>query len=224
MEIHGSAVLVIGATGGFGAEVARELAARGARLALHGRDPARLEALGAELGAAALAADLRAPGAPARVVAWAAEALDGLDVVVNVAGVVAFGPVAELEEPVLRELVEVNLVAPALVARAAIPVLAEGGAIVNVSAIVAEQPTGGMAAYSAVKAGLSAFDAAMRRELRRAKVGVLDARPPHMETGLAARPIAGAAPRLATGRDPRHMAALLVDALAAGAPEVDWDA
>ncbi len=116
MEIHGSAVLVIGATGGFGAEVARELAARGARLALHGRDPARLEALGAELGAAALAADLRAPGAPARVVAWAAEALDGLDVVVNVAGVVAFGPVAELEEPVLRELVEVNLVAPALVA------------------------------------------------------------------------------------------------------------
>lgn len=222
MELTGARTLVLGATGGFGAEIARSLAARGAALAVHGRDRDRLAAIAAELDAAAVDGDLTAPGAPDRVVDAAAGALGGLDVVVMSAGAVAFGPVADLDEQVLRRVVDLDLVAPVLVARAATRHVGEGGAIVMVSAIVAEQPMAGLAAYSAAKAGLTAFDVAFRREMRRAKVRVLDARPPHMETGLANRPLAGDPPGLAEGRNPREVADELVAAIAMDGSLPDW--
>jgi hypothetical protein len=52
-------------------------------------------------------------------------------------------------------------------------------------------------------------------------VHVLDVRPPHTETGLAERPLAGEAPRLAHGRDPADIARRIIDALAADAAEAD---
>jgi cyclic-di-GMP-binding biofilm dispersal mediator protein len=70
-----------------------------------------------------------------------------------------------------------------------------------------------MAAYSASKAALTAFDAAAGRELRRAGVRVIDARPPHTETGLAERPAAGQPPKLPTGLDPDAVAARIVAAI-----------
>lgn len=222
MELTGARTLVLGATGGFGVEIARSLAARGAVLAVHGRDQARLEAIAGELGAVAVAGDLTEPGAPDRLVDGAAQALGGLDVVVMSAGAVAFGPVADLDEAVLRQVMDLDLIAPVLVARAATRHVGEGGAIVMVSAVVAEQPMAGLAAYSAAKAGLTAFDVAFRREMRRAKVRVLDARPPHMETGLAARPLAGDPPGLAEGRNPREVADELVAAIAMDGSLPDW--
>ena len=88
--------------------------------------------------------------------------------------------------------------------------------MVNVSAVVAEQPTAGMAAYSASKAALAAFDAAAGRELRRARIRLLDARPPHTETGLASHPVAGTAPTLPRGLDPAAVAARIVAAVENG--------
>jgi cyclic-di-GMP-binding biofilm dispersal mediator protein len=222
MEMTGSHALVVGASGGFGAEIARSLADAGATLAVHGRDSGRLDAIAAETGGAAIAGDLTVAGAPADVVGRAAEALGGLDVVVMSAGAVAFGPVADLDEEVLRRLVDIDLIAPILVAQAAARHLGEGGVIVNVSAVVADQPMAGLAAYSAAKAGLTAFDVAFRREMRRAKVRVLDARPPHMETDLAHRPLAGQAPGLAQGRDPREVADELVAVIGDPAAAPDW--
>lgn len=222
MELTGARTLVLGATGGFGVEISRSLAARGAMLAVHGRDQARLEAIADELGAIAVAGDLTSPGAPDRVVDGAAQALGGLDAVVMSAGAVAFGPVSDLDEAVLREVMELDLIAPVLVARAATRHLGEGGVVVMVSAVVAEQPMAGLAAYSAAKAGLTAFDVAFRREMRRAKVRVLDARPPHMETGLATRPLAGDPPGLAEGRNPREVADELVAAIAMDGSPPDW--
>ena len=73
-------------------------------------------------------------------------------------------------------------------------------------------------------AGLSAASAALGRELRRRGIRVLDARPPHTETGLATRPIAGTAPRMPTGLDPRVVAGTIVDAIAAGTRELPAEA
>ena len=70
-----------------------------------------------------------------------------------------------------------------------------------------------MAAYSASKAALTAYDAAAGRELRRAGIRLVDARPPHTETGLAERPLAGTAPRLPPGLDPDTVAARVIAAL-----------
>lgn len=222
MDMNGARAVVLGATGGFGAEIARSLATAGATLAVHGRDPARLQAISAEVGGHPIAGDLTEPGVPDAVVDEAAQALGGLDVVVMSAGAVAFGPVAELDEDVLRRVVDLDLVAPILVARAATRHLQKDGVIAQVSAVVADQPMAGLAAYSAAKAGLTAFDTAFRREMRRQGVRVLDARPPHMETGLATRPIAGEAPGLAQGRDPREVADELVAVIGGSAEAPDW--
>jgi short-subunit dehydrogenase len=225
LQIGGASGLVVGATGGLGSAVARELAGRGARLALSGRDEAALEGLARDIDAVALPADLTEPGAPAQVVGDAHSSLGELSLAVNAPGVVAFGEVAALEESVLRQLVEVGLVAPILLTRSFLAFAQEGAVIVNVSAIVAEMPTAGMAAYSGVKAGLSGFDQAAARELRRRKIRLLDVRPPHLETGFADRALAGEPPKLKEGLDPRAAARLIVDAMADDrAREVDWSA
>lgn len=217
-SVNGVSVLVAGATGGLGAPLARRLADAGARLTLVGRSPDRLAALGLH-GARLHPADLTAPCAPEAAVAAAVEAFGQLDGVVFAAGVVAFGPAVETDDATLETLVRINLLAPQRLVRAAYPhlhasaVAGRNPFVLNVSAVVAEQPMAGMAAYTASKAGLAAYDSAAGRELRRARIRLVDARPPHTETGLATRPIAGQAPTLPQGKDPDGVAARLIAAI-----------
>ena len=96
------------------------------------------------------------------------------------------------------------------------PALQPGGAIVNISGVIAETNLPGMAAYGASKAAVRAFDQALAREARRRNMRVLDARPPHTETGLAQHPLTGIAPRMPQGLAPAHVAAIICDALEAG--------
>ncbi|GAA2494280.1 SDR family NAD(P)-dependent oxidoreductase [Terrabacter carboxydivorans] len=215
-DLAAAHVLVLGATGGLGRAIARGLVASGARVSLSGRDGTRLQALADELGAGVVTTvvtDLTMPGGPAAVVAAAHEAAP-LTGVVNAAGVVAFGTVEDLDDDTLDEILLLDLVAPIRLARAALGIIPEGGFLAQVSAVVAEKAMPGMAAYSAAKAGLTAFDAALATELRRRRIRVLDVRPPHTETGLATRPLAGEAPRLPQGLDPEAVAARVVRALA----------
>lgn len=213
--ISGSHFLVIGATGVLGAAVARQLVAGGAQVTLSGRSAGKLNSLADELGASVagtIAADLTHPGAPAEIAAACGD-LDGL---VYAAGVVAFGPVAELDDETLDELLLVNLMAYIRLVRAATPQLRRDSVVVQISAVVAESPTAGMAAYSASKAALSAFGKALALEARRQGIRVLDVRPPHTETGLVNRAIAGSAPRLPQGKAPEAVAARILTAIADG--------
>jgi cyclic-di-GMP-binding biofilm dispersal mediator protein len=95
--------------------------------------------------------------------------------------------------------------------------------VLVISAVVAETPMAGMADYSASKAALSAWTRAAGRELRREGIRVIDARPPHTETGLAQHPIAGMPPRLPRGHEPAQVAQVLVDAVLDGSSEVPAD-
>lgn len=209
-SLRNLSVLVIGASGGLGAPISRRLAAAGARLTLAGRDRARLEALGLE--AALVTGDLRTAETAERSVAAAVEAYGRLDGVVVASGAVAFGPVGDLADDTLVDLFLVNTLAPIRLLRAALPHLTASARdkhspfVIHLSAIVAEQPAAGMAAYSASKGALTAFDAAAGRELRRAGIRLIDARPPHTETGLVTRALAGAAPRLPQGLAPDAVA------------------
>ena len=215
--LAGAHVLVVGATGGLGSAVSRALAACGASLTLAGRSADRLDALAGELAARVLStaqADLIDPDAPRRLVSQAHGAGGRLDGVVFAAGVVAFGEIADLDDDVLDQLMLVNLMAPIRLARAALGVLPAGGFLANLSAVVAEQPMKGMAAYSATKAGLTAFDRAAAAELRRRQIRVLDIRPTHTETGLADRSIAGPAPKLPRGAAPQDVAERIAAAIA----------
>ena len=219
-NIEGAHILVVGASGGLGSAISRELAARGARLTLSGRSSDRLSDLADELtGIAAgsvlavVAGDLVEPDFPRQLVEKAQAEPGGLTGVVFAAGVVAFGDVAALDDDVLDQLMLVNLLAPIRLIRAAADILPAGGFIAIVSAVVAELPTRSMAAYSAAKAGLTAFDKAAAAELRRRRIGVLDIRPTHTETGLANRPIAGKSPTLPPGNDPRRVAERIVQGI-----------
>ena len=207
---------VVGATGGLGSAVARALAQRGHRLVLAGRDRSGLEALARELpGSVAVVLDVRDPDAGEHLVAAIADGPERLDVLVNAAGIVAFATLADTPDIVVEELFLTNVIGPLWLVRRCLPLLQEsGGTVVHLSAVVAERPMAGMAAYSATKAALTAADAALAIELRRVGVRVLDVRPPHTETGLAGRPLHGRAPRLPPGLDPSDVARAIADAVA----------
>lgn len=219
-SLQHSVVAVVGASGGLGAPISRLLAERGAEVVLAGRDRARLGQVGLP-ASTAVTLDLRDPSAGDALVASVAEAHGRLDGVVVAAGVVAFGDLAETDDAVIEELFLTNVMGPLWLIRRVAPMLIESrGFLLNISAVVAEQPLAGMAAYAASKAALTAAGRALARELRRAGVQVIDARPPHTETGLAGRPLAGTAPRLRPGLRPGDVAGRLVAAVEAGEAEV----
>ncbi len=217
--LRDSHILIFGASGALGAELARQLVQAGAMLSLAGRSGPALDELAAELRQlsehcvlSVSVGELTAPEVPAAIVAAASEVhpLTGL---VFAAGAVAFGPATELEDDILDDLLLINLIAPIRVVRDGAGALTRGGFIAVLSAVVAERPTPGMAGYSASKAGLSGFLAAAGVELRRKGIRVIDLRPPHTETGLATRPIAGVAPLLPTGLSTGLVAARIVQAI-----------
>jgi short-subunit dehydrogenase len=224
MELDGARTLVAGATGVLGAALARALHAEGARSVLAGRDRGRLEALSAELGGAPVemfdALDLERCAA---VVDAAADTLGGLDLLVVAIGVATFGPAERTGDVVTEHLLTVNTMAPMALVRAAVPRLDGAGTVAVLSAILADVPTAGMAAYTASKAGLSAWLTALRLEQRRRGVTVFDVRPPHIETGLAERAIAGQAPPMRAGGTVQELTGLVVGGIREGHRELTYD-
>ncbi|NND03119.1 MAG: SDR family oxidoreductase [Acidimicrobiia bacterium] len=221
IELNGSRVLVLGGSGVLGGEIARKLRERKARVALAGRDEARLRDNAVAIGGIVptIVADLIESDGPQSVVDQAIQLLDGLDGIVNAAGTVAFGDVDELEDSVFYELIASNLTGPIRAIREAARRM-DGGFVVSISGLAAEMPVAGMAAYSGSKAALSFMARAMGRELRRKGIHVLDARPPHTETGLIHRSLAGEPPQLPKGLDPRDVAFTIIDALEHGRREL----
>lgn len=216
-QLAGAHVVVVGATGVLGARIAHQLAARGARVSAIVRDHTRLD--GASVSQYALA-DVSDHAALATAIASVAP-FDGF---INATGVVAFGNIAELSDSTIAQLFAVNAIAPLVMLREVAPHLPDGGFFVNLSGVVATQPVGGMAAYSASKAAAWAAVTAAARELRRRRIDVIDARPPHTETGLATRAIAGVAPKMPTGLTPDAVAARIVDAIQAGERDLPTEA
>ncbi len=218
-SLGGASIVVTGATGGIGRQIATQLAQRDARLTLTARDSAAVEALG--IDAAVIAADLRDATSGNAIVEAALAAHGRLDGIVNAAGIVAFGSLLETDDVVIEDLFLTNVLGPLWLIRAALPALTEAhGFVANISAVVAEQPLPGMVAYAASKAALTAASRALTRELRAAGITVTDARPPHTETGLATRPIAGVSPRLPQGLEPDAVARRIIAAIEAGEREV----
>ena len=208
-SLAGSVIAVIGASGGLGREICQRLEARRAIVVRVGRHEGDV------------IADLRDPAAAEAVIEFARSVHGRLDGVINAAGIVAFGDLVDTDDVVVEELFLTNVLGPLWMMRRVIPVLAEtSGFIVNISAVVAEAPMPRLVAYSASKAALAAAATALAREVRRQGVTIIDVRPPHTETGLAERPLAGTAPRLPTGLEPGAVAERIVLAVEAGETDV----
>jgi cyclic-di-GMP-binding biofilm dispersal mediator protein len=163
-----------------------------------------------------IAADLRSPAAAGDAVEEVVSRHGRLDIVVNAVGVVAFGDAVATSVDTVEEVFLTNTFAHVFLCQAALPAMGKGGVIVAVSGVVAEQNLPGMSVYGASKAAVRSFDEAFAREARRAGIRVIDARPPHTETGLATRAVAGTAPRFPQGLSPDTVASRIVAAIADG--------
>lgn len=155
--------LLTGAGSGIGAAVADRLHERGDELVLVVRSAERAAELEERYaGARTLVVDLADPGA---LDALALSDLGPLDSVHHVAGVVDLAPVADLDPVSLREQVQVNLVAPALLTRLVLPsVRAARGLVVFVNSSAGLSASAGWSAYAASKFGLRGFADALRAE------------------------------------------------------------
>src|SRR3954468_24442614 len=127
-EIRGRRILITGGSGGIGRCLAEQAARAGARLALVARSPDRLQEFAAPLrsrGAEthAIPADITNEADRERLLEAARERLGGLDVLVNHAGIAAWGHFATSDENVLRQIMEVNFFAPVELIRKAAPIL-----------------------------------------------------------------------------------------------------
>jgi NAD(P)-dependent dehydrogenase (short-subunit alcohol dehydrogenase family) len=159
-ELEGRAALVTGATSGIGRATALRFAAEGARLALVGRDAETLGAVAGEVragGAEAVEvqADVTVEAHARRGVETAVEALGGLDVLVNAAGIIANGTVETTQLSDWDEMMNVNLRSVFHLMQLAAPHLEKRpGNVVNVSSVTGLRAFPGVLAYCVSKAGV----------------------------------------------------------------------
>lgn len=166
MNVNGKLVVLTGAGGGIGSAMAASLAAAGARLILVARNATRLEALCGSLpgaGHRTVAADIVTGAGRAQVLAACG---DELDLLVNNAGVNYFGLLEQQGEQELRQMMDVNVIAPMLLTQSLLAQLQRnGGGVVNVGSGFGSIGFAGYCGYSASKFALRGFTEALRREL-----------------------------------------------------------
>jgi NAD(P)-dependent dehydrogenase (short-subunit alcohol dehydrogenase family) len=162
MSVQGKNVLVTGGTSGIGEAIARAYAAAGADVVITGRDAARGEQIAGELGARFIRADLQEIDDVQRL---AAE-VDHVDVLVNNAGAFPFGATHEVEGEVFDATYDLNVKAPFFLTGALAPRMAAngGGAVVNITTMVASFGLAGMALYGSTKAALTLLTKAWAAE------------------------------------------------------------
>lgn len=186
MQLKNARILLTGASGGLGRELARELAGAGAKLLLAGRDATRLSEIAALLGddCRIVRADLNRPEG---IAAAAGAARDfEVNMLINNAGIGSFGLYAEQHWPSVEQVLATNLEAPMRLTHALLPWLQSRpqAAIVNIGSTFGSLPFPGFAAYSAAKAGLRGFSQALRRELADSQVAVIHLAPRAIDTPL----------------------------------------
>jgi NAD(P)-dependent dehydrogenase (short-subunit alcohol dehydrogenase family) len=203
-DVNGKVVLVTGAARGIGAEAARVLAARGARLALVGLEPELLQRLQRELGAGHVwyEADVTSQEQLDTAVRRTVDDLGGIDVVVANAGIASYGTVRQLDPEAFRRTVDINLTGVFRTVHAALPhVVERGGYVLVVASLASFTPLGGLAAYNASKAGVEAFGLALRQEVAHLGVDVGVCHPSWIDTDM----VRGAMQDLSTFRRTREM-------------------
>lgn len=169
-DLSGRTALVTGAAGGLGFEIARALGRAGAKLIVHGRDPARIEAAAdrlrvAGIDAGTMIADLGDEQALAAAIEALIARVGPIDILVNNAGGRDRRPIESLDRAALRDLFEINMVAPFDLVRRLAPHMAGGGRIINITSIAGPIARAGDAGYTGAKGGLAALTRALAAEL-----------------------------------------------------------
>jgi 3-oxoacyl-[acyl-carrier protein] reductase len=192
----GQVAIVTGSTRGIGRATAELLAREGAHVLVHGRDPKLLEEVTEGLSGSGLAAcgDITLPEMPERLVQTATDAWGRLDVLVNNAGFTWDCRFTEMSDVHLQAMLDVHLVAPVRMLRAAAPYLLAGATdadvvrgrrkVVNVSSVAGTMGSAGQANYDAAKAALVGLTKGLAKEWGESGVNVNAVAPGFIDTRL----------------------------------------
>jgi 3-oxoacyl-[acyl-carrier protein] reductase len=188
-SLQGKVALVTGASKGIGAAIARELAARGAAVAVnYSGSQAAAEKIVAEIEAAggkaiAVQANLADPASIAPLVEAVATKLGPIDVLVNNAGIYEFGPLEAVTPEHFHKQFNINVLGLLLVTQAAVARFnSAGGSIINIGSVVGQMAPAHGAVYSATKGAVNTITVALSKELGPRKIRVNGLNPGLIET------------------------------------------
>jgi short-subunit dehydrogenase len=183
-------VIITGGSEGVGAATARLFAEAGANLLLVARNKKNLEAIATELRdktrVEIFAMDVSDPDACVDMFKKADFEFGRIDILINNAGYHKRGAFASVDAADLGKIIDVNLKAPIMLSRIALPYMrdAGGGAIINVGSLAGRTPVPNSATYAASKAGLRSLTYSLAEELGDAKIKVAVVSPGPIDTGF----------------------------------------
>ncbi len=170
-------ILLAGATGGIGRELARLLTGSGARLFITGRKEELLREIATECRLSEdclLAADLTDINGVKALKQAYEKVYPTVDILINLSGIGIIQSTENLEEADFMRTLQVNLYAPYMLTRAFLPVMKEAkkGLIIHVPGVLGKVPMAGAAAYSASKYGLVGMMQSIREEVKRTEIRI----------------------------------------------------
>lgn len=186
MQITNAIALVTGGSSGIGLATAQKLIAGGAKVAICGRDQAKLERAAADLGALGIHADVSVESDVVAMVRRVIDEFGDYNVLVNNAGFGAFAPLLETTLEQMQRVYATNVFGAMVAARESARhfVAKQYGNIVNVASTAALRGNAGGTAYSSSKFALHGLTECWRAELRKSNVRVMQINPSEVQTAF----------------------------------------
>jgi NADP-dependent 3-hydroxy acid dehydrogenase YdfG len=186
--LDGRVAVVTGASSGIGEATVRALSGAGASVALGARRADRLQTIAESLDGRSFVqeVDVSDEEQASAFIRAASDELGGLHILVNNAGVMLLGPVADADPADWRTMISVNLLGLLYCTHAALPLIGAsgGGDVVNVSSVAGRRADAGAAVYNMTKFGVHAFSEALRQEALHVGIRVTTVAPGFVDTEL----------------------------------------
>jgi len=221
MQLKNKCILLTGATGGIGKHLALMLARKGANMILVGRDSNKLAALSQQIQdkggkAKAIVADLEAAGSVQQIAQQALHLFDGIDALINNAGILDFIQFEDQNPERIAQMVHTNVTVPIQLTNALLPHFKSNnqGQLVMIGSILGSLGFPHYATYCATKFAIHGFSQALRRELCDTNIGVTYIAPRGVNTPMNdAATLAMLAKTGGNIDDPEKVAQMIVKAI-----------